>query len=87
MASKKYEELNAMSVDELQAELKETRDFLQKKRFEHAIKGLDNPLILRNVRRDVARINTVLRQREIANMSDEEKALRSKISKRRRRKG
>ncbi len=83
MASKKFEELNAMSVEELRAEVKETEVFLQKKRFEHAIKGLDNPLILRNVKKDLARVNTVLRQKEIAGMSAEELANRSKKRNRR----
>jgi len=83
MASKKFEELSAMSVDELQNERSESETYLQKLRFDHAIRGLDNPLILRNVRRDVARINTELRRREVADMSKEELANRSNIRNRR----
>lgn len=83
MASKKFEELSAMSVDELQNERTASETDLQKLRFDHAIRGLDNPLILRNIRRDVARINTELRRREVADMSKEELANRSNIRNRR----
>ena len=84
MASKKFEELNAMSVEELQGELQETEKYLTKLRFDHAIKGLANPLVLREVRRDIARVHTELTRREIANMSKAELAKRSQYRKRRR---
>lgn len=84
MPTKKTEELRAMSNEELQTELAESESYLQKLKFDHAIKGLENPLILRSIRRDVARINTELRGREIQNMTAEQLAERSKIRKRRR---
>ena len=83
MPSKKFEELSAMSVEELQNELKETETYIQKLKFDHAIRGLDNPLVLRSVRRDIARIHTILRDREVKAMSAEELANRTKIRKRR----
>ncbi len=86
MPSKKFEELNAMTPEELQAELQETETFLQKLKFDHAIKGLENPLAIRNVRRDIARIKTEQRRRELADASPEVLANRSKIRQRRRRK-
>ncbi len=84
MASKKFEELSAMNDEELRNELKETEAYLKKNRFDHAIKGSDNPILLRNVRRDIARINTEIRRREIAAMSEEELAARTRIRNRRR---
>ncbi|MGK0387887.1 MAG: large subunit ribosomal protein L29 [Maribacter sp.] len=83
MPTKKTEELRAMSNEELQAELTESESYLQKLKFDHAIKGLENPLVLRNIRRDVARIHTELRGREIQNMTAEQLAERSKIRERR----
>ena len=47
-------------------ELADTKDALFKKRFENATGQLDNVSVLRKLRKDVARINTELRAREIA---------------------
>ena len=47
-------------------ELADTKDALFKKRFENATGQLDNVSVLKKLRKDVARINTELRAREIA---------------------
>ena len=47
-------------------ELAETKDALFKQRFENATGQLDNVSVLKKLRKDVARINTELRAREIA---------------------
>ena len=86
MATKKFLELQEFSDADLQSELKETEAQYQKLKFDHAIKGLDNPLVLREVRRDISRLQTEIRRREIAAMSPEQLANRSKIRARRRRK-
>ena len=83
MATNKYTELGQMSIDELRNTLEETRVGHGKLKFDHAVRGLDNPLRLREARKDVARIETELRRREIAEMSDAQKAKRSKIIARR----
>lgn len=86
MASKKYIELQEFSDEDLQAELNATEVQYQKLQFDHAIKGLDNPLVLREVRRDIARLKTEARRRELNAMNEEQLAGRSKIRARRRRK-
>ena len=85
MASKKYLELQEFSDSDLVSELEQTQFQYQKLKFDHAIKGLDSPLILREVRRDIARLKTEIRRREVANMNGEQIANRSKIRARRRR--
>ena len=55
-------------------------------RFDHAIKGLDNPLSIRDVRKDIARLNTELRRRELAKADEMEIAGRDRIRLRRRKK-
>jgi large subunit ribosomal protein L29 len=85
MATKKYLELHEFSDTDLQAELEATESRYQKMKFDHAITGLDNPLVLREVRRDIARLNTEARRRQLAAASVEELANRSKIRARRRR--
>lgn len=84
MASKKYLELQEFSDTDLVAELNNLEKNYQKQQFDHAIKGLDDPLTLREVRRDIARLHTEIRRREVNTMSAEEKANRSKIRERRR---
>jgi large subunit ribosomal protein L29 len=86
MASKKYLELQEYSDADLIAELARTEQDFQKLKFDHAIRGLDNPLVLREVRRDIARLKTEVRRREVAALSPEEmKSTRSKLRARRKR--
>ena len=84
MATKKYLELQEFSDADLSNELKETQDQYQKLKFDHTIKGLDNPMQLREVRRDIARLKSEIRRRQINNMSEGQIMGRSKIRARRR---
>lgn len=84
MPSKKYIELQEFSDDELKNELSQTQAQFQKLKFDHALRGLENPLALREVKRDVARMKTEVRRREIAAMTPEQLAGRSKKISRRR---
>ena len=83
MATKKYIELKGYSDTDLLNELKETQTNYAKLKFDHSVRGLDNPLTLREVRRDIARINTEIRRREVANLNDDQLAKRTKIRARR----
>ncbi len=83
MATKKYIELQDFTVDKLRKEIEESEVDFNKLRFEHAAKGLDNPLRIRESRRDLARLKTELRKRELSELSDEAKAKRDRIRKRR----
>ena len=65
MATKKYLELQEYSDADLQAELEATESSYKKMKFDHAITGLDNPLSLREVRRDIARLKTEARRRRV----------------------
>lgn len=84
MATKKYIELQDYSDADLADELVNIETQYQKLKFDHAIRGLDNPIAMREVRRDIARLKTEIRHREVAKMSEEELANRSKIRARRR---
>ena len=81
--AKNYIELGEMSDGDLQTELKQINAQYQKLRFDHTIKGLDNPINIRNTKRDIARIKTEIRRRELATMTPEQTAKRSKIRLRR----
>jgi large subunit ribosomal protein L29 len=85
MATNKFLELQDYTAEELANELQQTEAQFQRLSFDHSIRGLDNPLALREVRRDIARLKTEVRRREVAEMSKEDLANRSKIRARRRR--
>jgi len=62
----KASEFREMTDRELQDRLQQARDELFRLRFQHATKQLGNPMRLREVRHDVARILTIVREREQA---------------------
>jgi large subunit ribosomal protein L29 len=59
-------ELAERSDEELRKQLADLRAELFQLRFQHATGQLDNPMRLRQVRRDIARVLTVQRMRELA---------------------
>ena len=83
MATKKHIELQGLSDDELVAEINVREAGYKKMKFDHAVRGLENPLKLREERRDIARLYGEQRRREIEAMTPEQLAKRSKIRRRR----
>lgn len=79
MATEKYLKLQDFSETDLANELKETESQYTKLKFDHAIKGIENPLNLREMRRDIARLKTEVRKREIAAMDKSQLAKRTKL--------
>ncbi len=61
----KAEELRKLKVDELKKKADELKMELLKLRFQQRISGLDNPMAIRNLRKDIARVLTVLREKEL----------------------
>ena len=59
----KNEEIKTLSLDQLNAKLKELKNELFNLRFSHATRNLSNPLAIRNVRRDIARVQTAIREK------------------------
>jgi len=55
--------LRELSDEQLEAKLAETREEQFRLRFRSATETIDNPMSFRALRRDIARIQTVLRQR------------------------
>ncbi|MCA9730503.1 MAG: 50S ribosomal protein L29 [Deferribacteres bacterium] len=58
-------EINQLSRADIEQQLEDLMEEHQNLRFQHATKQLDNPLRLRSVRRDIARIQTVLREMDL----------------------
>ena len=66
MARTKTEKLADMNLGELVDELRATKHEALNLRFRNATGQLDNTAEIKRVRRQIARINTLIRQREIA---------------------
>ena len=62
----KNNKIKEMSSQDLEKELSELKTELFKLRFSLATNGLDNPLKVKEVRRNIARVKTELRQRELS---------------------
>ena len=62
----KINKIKEMSSPELEKELGELKTELFKIKFSLATNTLDNPMKIRDVKKDIARINTVLTERKIA---------------------
>ena len=61
----KAAEIRELSADDLQAKLKEARAELFNLRFQHAINQLENPGRIETVKKDIARVKTVMRSNEL----------------------
>ncbi len=62
----KASELKDLSVAELEQKLAELKQELFNLRFQHAVNQLENPMRMKAVKRDIARVKTVLRANENA---------------------
>ena len=61
----KGKELHNMTDEELQKKLGELKTELFNLRFRHASGQLENPMTIASCKKDIARVNTVIREREI----------------------
>ncbi|MBM7853834.1 large subunit ribosomal protein L29 [Desulfohalotomaculum tongense] len=61
----KSKELRELTNEELNKKLDESKDELFKLRFQLATGQLDNPMKIKEVRRKIARIKTIIREREL----------------------
>lgn len=66
MKRKDKETKSSLSLDELRAELAQLREKRFRLGFKHKVTPLNNALELRTMRRDIARIKTWIRKRELA---------------------
>jgi large subunit ribosomal protein L29 len=72
MAKLKVAEIRELGHDEIERRLEETKEELFNLRFQNATGQLDNYKRIRELKRDVARIKTVLREHEISEVEGNE---------------
>ena len=66
----KAAEIRNLSAEELDKKLAELKDELFKLRFQQAVNQLDNPMRISAVKKDIARVKTVIRQNELSEKAD-----------------
>ena len=62
----KANEVRKMSAAELETKLGELKKDLFNLRLQHATNQLDNPVKIAQVKRDIARVKTIIREQELA---------------------
>ena len=62
----KAKEIRELSVEELEVKLTELKKDLFNLRLQNATNQLDNPTRIAEVKRDIARVNTILREHQLA---------------------
>jgi len=61
----KAQDIREMTAEELNAKLKELKTELFNLRFQHAINQLDNPHKIADVKKDIARVKTIIREQQL----------------------
>ncbi|MEM7369246.1 MAG: 50S ribosomal protein L29 [Bacteroidota bacterium] len=67
----KAQEIRDLSLQEVKARLKEEQDVLLRLRLNHAVSSIENPSEIRESRRTIARLKTILKERELAQQKSE----------------
>jgi ribosomal protein L29 len=63
----KLAEIKALTTPELQERVVAEEAAYDKKRIDHAVTPADNPAVIRQLRRSIAQMKTILRERELNN--------------------
>lgn len=63
----KAADIRELNPDEIQAQIAQAKDELFRLRFRSATQELENPALVKSLRRDIARMRTILRERELSN--------------------
>ena len=63
----KATDVRELSVEEITNKMSEAQEELFRLRFRGATQQIENPALIKSLRRDIARMRTILRERETAN--------------------
>ena len=64
MKAKEIKEIRGLSIEKLEAKLQDLKKDLFMLRMQHATNQLDNPMQIAAVKKDIARIKTIIREKE-----------------------
>ena len=63
MKAKELKEIRGLSVEKLEEKLQELKKDLFMLRMQHATNQLDNPMQIAAVKKDIARVKTIIREK------------------------
>ena len=66
----KAKEIRQKTSSDLENDLKELKSELFKLRFQLATNGLENPMKIKNTKKDIAKIKTILKERELTESAE-----------------
>ena len=66
----KMEEFRKLSTEELEKKIKENKEELFNLRFQQATGNLEKPVRLRELRKEVAKMKTIIRERELEGVNE-----------------
>ncbi len=69
----KASEIREMNLDEMQRKVSDLKEELFNLRFQHEIGQLENPNKMKQTRRDIAQVKTIIREVELKNKTVEDK--------------
>ena len=64
MKAKEIKDIRALSVEKLEEKLQDLKKDLFMLRMQHATNQLDNPMQIAAVKKDIARVKTIIREKE-----------------------
>ena len=64
MKAKEIKEVRGLSIEKLEEKLQELKKDLFMLRMQHATNQLDNPMQIAAVKKDIARVKTIIREKE-----------------------
>ena len=68
----KASEINELTVKEIEERIDNEKNFLIKQKLNHAISPLDNPLKIRETKKTIARLETILRKKTLEENNDKQ---------------
>ena len=66
----KTSEIRDKSIDELHAQAEELNEAIFNLQFQHATGQLENPMRMKTVKKDIARVLTIIREKELAEVEE-----------------
>ena len=66
----KASELKELTIKELEEKIENEQNLLVKQKLNHTVSPLDNPLKIKETRRNIARLKTVLSQKQVSEKSN-----------------
>ncbi len=61
----KTSEINEMTISDIEERIENEKTALQQMELNHSVSPLDNPMKIRHARRNIARLMTILRQKQL----------------------